>query len=295
METGDPQHVKSDGPLRFPVWSIGGAAVGFVIGIAIVRELRGGIVGALGGALIGGALGGRLISTTGWLMILGAIVGGLLAIVVTGFGKAVIYGAPIGAGLGLCLGLAMKHYAHKKPARTLRILIGLMILAIVVLAGYLMTRRSYWPTNLSNDLPANVVSILKGATKVESFRVSPEPTTDESGDTINGYPVMATGKDQALSFAKRLSAVLLRGGVTQNRKKCGLRPGVAFRIWKDQEAVDVLICFECDVLWPHVVGETSEHPTWEWQDFDPVREELVNLSKEAFPDDQVIQSLSRSR
>lgn len=112
---------------------------------------------------------------------------------------------------------------------------------------------------------------------------------------IGGYPILATGKEQGSDFAARLSKVLRSDGVTPNRKKCGLEPGVAYRIWEGSKAMEVLVCFKCDVLWPHGVGEEGVPPHQEWKDFDPVRAGLVALTKEAFPDDAEIQGLSKKR
>jgi hypothetical protein len=92
-----------------------------------------------------------------------------------------------------------------------------------------------------------------------------------------------------------LSAVLQSDGVSPNRKKCGLEPGVAYRLWNGDKAVEVLVCFKCDVLWPHVVGEEGVPPQREWKDFDPVRAELLALTKEAFPEDAEIQNLPEQR
>ncbi|MDB5392343.1 MAG: hypothetical protein JWM11_7989 [Planctomycetaceae bacterium] len=144
------------------------------------------------------------------------------------------------------------------------------------------------------------VTELAGANRVEVFRVGSnelEPPTDEPApEKIIWYPILATGEEQGPDFAARLTKVLRSDGVTQNRKKCGLEPGVAFRLWSGERAVEVLICFNCDVLWVHEVGVAlGENPHYEWQDFDPVRSELLALAKEAFPDDREIQDLPEKR
>ena len=134
-------------------------------------------------------------------------------------------------------------------------------------------------------------SILRGATRVEVFRVGPDETTKPGVETIGGYPILATAPEQGPEFAARLSAVLRGDGVTPNRNKCGMRPGVAYRLWRDERAVEVLVCFECDVLWPHAVGSQIERPYLEWRDFGPVRAEMLELAKQALPDDAAIQKL----
>jgi hypothetical protein len=135
------------------------------------------------------------------------------------------------------------------------------------------------------------VAILKGATRVEVFRVSPNESKPRGIPLIGGFPITAVGKERGQEFASRLSSILLGRGVTQNEKKCGLEPGVAFRLWKGDEALEVLVCFKCNVLWPHVVAEPTDKPWFEWQDFDPVRPALVGLAKEAFPEDAEVQGL----
>jgi hypothetical protein len=138
-------------------------------------------------------------------------------------------------------------------------------------------------------------SKLREPTRVEVFRVGSELASSTDKATIGGYPILATGKEQGSDFAARLLKILRSDGVTPNRKKCGLEPGVAYRIWSGDKALEVLVCFKCDVLWPHVVGEEGTLPHHEWKDFDPVRSELLALTKEAFPEDAEIQGLPAHR
>ncbi len=186
--------------------------------------------------------------------------------------------------------------------RIRRLAIGLAVLVALGATTYWLIqppalRNSLSPHDvaiLRDTLNPNELAIIADSTRVEVFRVLPEKPKQPPEKEIGGYPITAVGKEQGPDFAKRLSAVLLSQGVTQNRKKCGLQPGVAFRLWHGQQAVDVLICFECDVLWPYVVGEKTENPWSQWQDFDPVRSDLVSLAKEAFPDDAEIRKLLKS-
>ena len=83
--------------------------------------------------------------------------------------------------------------------------------------------------------------------------------------------------------------------MTPNRKKCGLAPGVAYRFWRGNEAVEVLVCFQCDVLWPHVMGSDASRPSRDYKDFDSVRPELLALTREAFPHDAEIRGLPERR
>jgi hypothetical protein len=92
---------------------LSGAIVGCVISLLTIRQLSGGIFLGLVGAFFGGVVGGKAIRTTGWLMLAGAIVGGLLAIALTQIGKAMLYGAPLGMVLGLVVGLALEETSRR--------------------------------------------------------------------------------------------------------------------------------------------------------------------------------------
>jgi hypothetical protein len=169
-------------------------------------------------------------------------------------------------------------------------------LAALAMAGCLGCGRrdSVNPDKLS----ASGVAILRGATRVEVFRVGPEKVQGPADRTLGGYPILSTGSEQNQAFGQRLTKILLSGNVTQNAKKCGFEPGVGFRLWDGDQSVVVLICFKCNVLWAFVPGEPTRitehgiaHEEWEWQDFDGVRGPLLKLAKEAFPEDKPIQDL----
>ena len=140
----------------------------------------------------------------------------------------------------------------------------------------------------------SATSILRHAERVEVFRVSPVYAKDQREGTINGYLILDQGKEQGPEFAARLSSVLRGWSVANRSKKCVFNPGLAFRIWSGDRAVEVLVCFLCDDLWPHVVGEAGTMHG-EILAFDPVRADLVALAKEAFPDDLEIQGLTVGR
>jgi hypothetical protein len=96
-----------------------------------------------------------------------------------------------------------------------------------------------------NGIPGR--EILGAPDKVEAFRVDPDPAEASDGKAVRGYPITATGKEQTADFTGRLGKVLSGSGVTQNQKKCGLSPGVAYRITKGKRIMEVLICF--NVMW----------------------------------------------
>jgi len=137
-------------------------------------------------------------------------------------------------------------------------------------------------------------AVLREGTRVEVFRVAPEqPRSPTAGPKIGRYPVLAQGKDLGANFAARLADVLI--GHPDLEKKCGIQPGVAFRVWRGDQCVEVLVCFKCDVLAMHLgTGD------WDWtsdmlRDFSGSRAKLLALCKEVLPDDPVIQGLSDVR
>jgi len=154
------------------------------------------------------------------------------------------------------------------------------VLAVVAFVG-----MEIW-----GGMSRSATAILRDGDRVEVFRVSPKRAEQPGADTIGGYPITAVGNEQGPEFAARLGKVLRSWGVGNSSKKCAFEPGVAFRVWRGNRAMEVLVCFKCDDLWPHVVGESGTLSE-EWLEFDAVRPDLVALDKEAFPDDPAIQAL----
>ena len=142
-------------------------------------------------------------------------------------------------------------------------------------------------------LDRNSREILENADRVEVYRIDGRDMADgnpkpKDGKTIDGFPVISQGKDQGKEFAKKLGDILSDKQMHGNTSKC-FWPGVAFRVWRGEDRVDVLICFMCDNFY---CGPPAEKPK-EVGGFDdtPLRSRLLQLAKEAFPDDKDIQAL----
>jgi hypothetical protein len=142
-------------------------------------------------------------------------------------------------------------------------------------------------------------AILAGATKVEVFRVDgfhprEDPSRWKPGEMhVGGYPVTGRGPDQGKAFADQLARVLSRWSTYSNAYAKCFWPGVAFRIWKGEEYVEILICFLCENLYAgpprdFVMENASFHGSYSRRDF-------VRLAKEAFPDDPEIQALEEDK
>ena len=138
--------------------------------------------------------------------------------------------------------------------------------------------------------------ILTGPTKVEVFRIDgrndpPDPTVIKPGDpTVGGYAILSKGKDQTLEFAARLNDLLTDTRTySESFAKC-FWPGVAFRIWKGDECVDMIICFKCHNFY---LGPPTNKQVMETASFYGASNagRLIRLAKEAFPDDPEVQAL----
>jgi hypothetical protein len=141
------------------------------------------------------------------------------------------------------------------------------------------------------DGPAT--SILRKADRAEVFRVSPKYSPEKTDGTIGGYPFTALGTELGPESIARLSNALRSWGVTRISKKPAFEPTVAFRIWYGDKALDVLLSFDSDAMWTHVVGDPN--PSDDLLDFTKIRAELLALVKEAFPDNAKIQALPDKR
>lgn len=92
-----------------------GATVGIVVGLLLVEERDAQIFLAVIGAFFGGVLGANVITTVGWCMVAGALIGGFAAMWLTRVGKSAMYGVPPGAILGLIAGFVIEATRRKPP------------------------------------------------------------------------------------------------------------------------------------------------------------------------------------
>jgi hypothetical protein len=135
--------------------------------------------------------------------------------------------------------------------------------------------------------------ILSSPDRIEVFRIHGYES-QAGGRTLRGYPILAEAVKLRPDFARRAAAVLLQpGNYEWLRKKCAFTPGVALRFWRVTESVDVLLCFSCNqclfAFGPEV------RPTWDHtMDCDRARPLLLDLAREAFPDDAALAALDRT-
>jgi hypothetical protein len=169
----------------------------------------------------------------------------------------------------------------------------LVLVPLLVLAGC-SSSPSGPSTEAKARLGDHVVTVLEKADRVEVFRLDADSVEREirthehlPGERILGRLVIARGPNQGKPFAGRLAAVLFdKATYSKEYVKC-FYPGVAFRLWAGEEWVQLTICFRCN----NVGVDTS----WKEERFNfsflhtPARARLLELAKEAFPDDKDIQ------
>lgn len=173
---------------------------------------------------------------------------------------------------------------------TLAVLSGLILFGINRGSQFDITNSLF----SKSPLDRRTADILRGATRVEVFRVSSGELDEKPkpGDsTIGGYRVLSQGKDQDSDFAVKLANVLTDRKTYTNTWAACFNPGVAFRVWKGDSAVDIIICFHCSNFYfgPSTDSRPSDNASFNRS---PNRRLLVQLAKEAFPDDKDIQKIS---
>lgn len=143
-------------------------------------------------------------------------------------------------------------------------------------------------------LDARTIAVLSAPTKVEAFRLDWQdgPTWQTpklpGQQRLNGYLVTKQGADPGLDFAGRLRDIVFDDSAFGEKLAICYDPGVAFRVWKDDQAVDVVICYLCHNAYigpPSDAGKENcgiSHRRWR---------DLVELAKQAFPNDADIQEL----
>ena len=130
-----------------------------------------------------------------------------------------------------------------------------------------------------------VIDIVQASTDVHAYRLADAGYyQDDLADYERaGEPVRIPGTDR-----ETLRDLLLDEGSYELEIAKGCEPvfGVGVSFVVGEQAVDVLFCFQCDILAVYQDGRVVGD-----EDFDPARTRLVALVKKFFPNDDVIQQL----
>jgi hypothetical protein len=110
--------------------------------------------------------------------------------------------------------------------------------------------------------------------------------------TVSDYPILAGPAAMPEPIAKEVTALLSDPSsfLWDEAKACIPRPGIRLDFIRGSDRLEVLLCFECDILISYINGRLAGG-----EDFDPVRPSLVRAVGSLFPDDAVIQALREHR
>lgn len=162
----------------------------------------------------------------------------------------------------------------------------LVSLAIVLSAGV----AAAYTVQGREDIPelfggSDGVQLVRQATSVRAYRVV---GTAEFHKSLDKYEMRGDPVEVSKSQAEALRNLLLDHDSYKwdVAKSCLPIYGVRVQFLEGDRAVDVLFCFECNVL---AVFRNGRFVAGE--DFDPIRGPLLEIVKPLFPDDAVIQEL----
>ncbi len=129
------------------------------------------------------------------------------------------------------------------------------------------------------------VESVENATAVSAYRLA---SSSHYREVLADYEAMAGPIDLSTEQTFRLRQVLLDPSSYgwNMAKSCIPNYGVRVRFQHGVDEVDVLLCFECDILTVYHNGTGTGG-----EDFDDARSEILTVVKELFPDDPDIQSL----
>jgi hypothetical protein len=179
----------------------------------------------------------------------------------------------------------------------------LLLIAVLLPIAWLQVRAPHEPSDRVKELLGpEAMAILSDADRVEVFRIDgysrDGDLRQKLGPRMRGFLVTGHGDDQGKGFARDLAAVLFKDQTHFDNgwAKC-FWPGVAYRVWKGKQRVDVLICFFCDNLLVTAKADDPGKEEWETGSFVDTssRALLVKLAKRAFPNDPEIVELKETK
>jgi hypothetical protein len=129
------------------------------------------------------------------------------------------------------------------------------------------------------------IETVRNAASANAYRLA---SPSEHRDSLSDFEIVSGPVPVSDSGSKALRKVLLNPatygwGFT---KSCLPDYGVRLEFQHDSDKVDVLLCFDCDVLAVYHNGKAVGG-----EDFDTGRSAILSIVKELFPDDGAIQSL----
>lgn len=139
--------------------------------------------------------------------------------------------------------------------------------------------------------PQNLATLRK-ASEAKAYRISAKDKEDRWGKaTVDDY--LTVSGPVAIPDAERVQLQEVLSDVNSfgwdYAKGCLPTPGVRLQFSDGEITIDVLLCFECDIL-----GTFENGSLVGGEDFDEARPKILEIVKRLFPDDKIIQSLTAS-
>lgn len=130
---------------------------------------------------------------------------------------------------------------------------------------------------------------LTAPDKVEAYRLRPLPQEMQGRRTpLTKFPILSGPVAVPKESTDKIARTLLSDESYEWESAKGCLPyyGVRLSFTRSDDQVDVLLCFQCDVLLVYRNGKITGG-----EDFDAIRHVLVRTVKPLFPDDKVVQGL----
>ena len=152
-------------------------------------------------------------------------------------------------------------------------------------------------------LDAATEAIFAHADKVEALRLADFldsstrslPNFDEIAMQKYGlaynYTLMCPARVVNTNFAPRLRETLRLTPDKSNAFYQCFEPGVGFRVWRGKTHTEVFVCFHCEGVEIVTTNERKKEISNFRTDMGAARKSLLALSREAFPEDKVLQEL----
>jgi hypothetical protein len=159
-----------------------------------------------------------------------------------------------------------------------------------LLGGAVLVRADPPSDKVKRFLGDKAAEVVAKATRVEIFRIRPQRTTETGDQYIAGYKITARGKKQGMKFAAKVRQALFDEKTYSGQSARCYEPGVAFRVWHGEEAVEVIVCFRCTNFAVLRKGAPANEER-NLFGFGPGLQPFLALAQEALPDDREIQAL----
>jgi hypothetical protein len=150
-------------------------------------------------------------------------------------------------------------------------------------------------------IPADAATTLANPTHVEAYRTGKLEDHPGYGGKMDGFAVIRTGEappDLAHDLAQAVADPTIYRDKTRD---LDFVPTVGYRFYRQldggrgQESLDVLVGFDSDEVLLVARDNKLRENFRRMLEVDPGRERLLDLSRQAFPFDELVQSLSAVR